>query len=219
MTRKNRLPKFPDDYIDTKAGEYDSSKSMERNQKRSTLLSIQYLFDNKLNDKEETIVQKNDSFLILDLGCGTGFSSEILIEHGFRVIGVDILIDMISRVREKKRIYENYKDIELILADINFLPIKANIINHIISISSYNFITYGKSNYGEKVKLLNDTAKYIKQILKQQGRVIIEFFPKDDKELNIFNKSFINNGFEGFMIKNNPKQKSGQTFLLLKKKE
>ncbi len=219
MTRKNRLPKFPDDYIDTKAGEYDSSKSMERNQKRSTLLSIQYLFDNKLNDKEETIVQKNDSFLILDLGCGTGFSSEILIEHGFRVIGVDILFDMISRAREKKGIYENYKDIELILADINFLPIKTNIIDHIISISSYNFITYGTSNYGEKVKLLNDTAKYIKQILKQQGRVIIEFYPKDDKELNIFNKSFINNGFEGFMIKNNPKQKSGQTFLLLKKKE
>jgi len=190
LTRKNCLPKFPDDYIDTKADEYESSKWMERNQKRSTLLSIQYLFDNKLNDKEETIVQKNDSILILDLGCGTGFSSEILIQHGFRVIGVDILFDMISRAREKKGIYENYKDIELILA-----------------------------NYGEKVKLLNDTAKYIKQILKQQGRVIIEFFPKDDKELNIFNKSFINNGFEGFMIKNNPKQKSGQTFLLLKKKE
>ncbi len=219
MTRKNCLPKFPDDYIDTKAGEYDCSKWMERNQKRSTLLSIQYLFDHKLNDKEETIVQKNDSILILDLGCGTGFSSEILIQHGFRVIGVDILFDMISRAREKKGIYENYKDIELILADINFLPIKTNIIDHIISISSYNFITYGTSNYGEKVKLLNDTAKYIKQILKQQGRVIIEFFPKDDKELNIFNKSFINNGFEGFMIKNNPKQKSGQTFLLLKKKE
>jgi len=219
LTRKNRLPKFPDDYIDTKADEYDNSKSMERNQKRSTLLSIQYLFDNKLNDKEETIVQKNDSILILDLGCGTGFSSEILIEQGFRVIGVDILLDMLSRARDKKRIYENYKDMELILADINFLPIKTNIIDHIISISSYNFITSGKSTYGEKVKLLNDTAKYIKKILKKHGRVIIEFYPKDDKELNIFNKSFINNGFEGFMIKSNPKQKSGQTFLLLKKKE
>ena len=69
------------------------------------------------------------------------------------------------------------------------------------------------------MKLLNDTAKYIKTVLKRQGRVIIEFYPKDDKELNIFNKSFINNGFEGFMIKSNPKQKSGQTFLLLKKKD
>lgn len=219
MSRKNHIPKFPDDYINTKAEEYDSSKWMERNQKRSTLLCIQYLFDDILNDKKESNIQKSESYLILDLGCGTGFSSEILNESGFRVIGVDILWDMISRAGEKKKIYESYKDIEWILADINFLPVKTNIIDHIISISSYNFITHGRTNYGEKVKLLNDTAKYINKILKQRGRIIIEFFPKDDKELNIFNKSFINNGFEGFMVKSKPNQKSGQTFLLLKKKE
>ena len=215
MVRKNRLPQFPDDYINDKVDEYDNSKWMERNQKRSTLLSIQYLFDNMLNDKRE----KNGSFLILDLGCGTGFSSEILNEQGFRVIGVDILWDMITRAREKKTRYEKDNGIELILADINLLPIRTNIIDHIISISSYNFITHRRSNYGEKVKLLNDTAKYLYKILRQHGRVIIEFFPKDDKELNIFNKSFITNGFEGFMVKSNPKQKSGQTFLLLKKKD
>ena len=96
MTRKNRLPEFPIDYVNEKADEYDSSKWMERNQKRSTLLSIQYLFDDKLKDKKELTVQNNDSMLILDLGCGTGFSSEILMEHGFRVIGVDILYDMIA---------------------------------------------------------------------------------------------------------------------------
>ena len=215
MVRKNRLPQFPDDYINDKVDEYDNSKWMERNQKRSTLLCIQYLFDNMLNGKRE----KNGSFLILDLGCGTGFSSEILNEQGFRVIGVDILWDMITRAREKKTRYEKDNGIELILADINLLPIRTNIIDHIISISSYNFITHRRSNYGEKVKLLNDTAKYLYKILRQHGRVIIEFFPKDDKELNIFNKSFINNGFEGFMVKSKPKQKSGQTFLLLKKKD
>ncbi|MFX1411694.1 MAG: class I SAM-dependent methyltransferase [Promethearchaeota archaeon] len=219
MVRKNRLPKFPDDYINAKVDEYDNSKWMERNQKRSTILSLQYLFDNKLNEKKKNFIQKNDSFLMLDLGCGTGFSSEILIEHGFKVIGVDILMDMLSRAREKKKIIENYKNLELILADINYLPIRTTIVDHIISISSYNFITYGKDKYGEKVKLLNDTAKYLNKILKKHGRIIIEFYPKDDKELNIFNKSFINNGFEGFMVKSKPKQKSGQTYLLLKKTE
>jgi 18S rRNA (guanine1575-N7)-methyltransferase len=214
VVRKNRLPQFPYDYINDKADEYDNSNWMERNQKRSTLLSIQYLFDNNLNDE----IEKNGSFLLLDLGCGTGFSSEILNKQGFRVIGVDILWDMISRAREKKTRYEIDNAIELVLADINFLPIRTNIIDHIISISSYNFITHGRINYGEKIKLLNDTAKYLYKILKQHGRLIIEFFPKDDKELNIFNKSFINNGFEGFMVKSKPNQKSGQTFLLLKKK-
>ncbi|MFW9878304.1 MAG: class I SAM-dependent methyltransferase, partial [Candidatus Thorarchaeota archaeon] len=215
MVRKNRLPQFPNDYLNEKSEEYDSSKWMERNQKRSTLLSIQYLFDEILNDQENNEIEMRDSFLILDLGCGTGFSSEILIESGFIVIGVDILHDMILKAKEKKVLKEN-KNLELILADINNLPIKTNIIDHIISISSYNFITHGKKNYGEKLKLLGETAKYLNRILKKKGRIIIEFFPKDNHELDIFNKSFINNGFEGFLVKSNPKQKSGQTFLLLK---
>jgi len=213
MVRKNQLPQFPHDYLNEKAEEYDSSKWMERNQKRSTLLSIQYLFDEKLDDKEDDGIEMGTPLLVLDLGCGTGFSSEILVENGFKVIGIDILPDMIFKAREKK----DEKNLELILADINYLPIKANIFDHIISVSSYNFITYGKENYGEKVKLLSETANYLNKILKKKGRIIIEFYPKDDHELNIFNKSFINNGFEGFMVKSNPKQKSGQTFLLLKK--
>lgn len=218
MVRKNRLPKFPDDYLDDKAKEYDSSKWMERNQKRSTLYCIQYLFGDKLNKQDDNGNEMGDSPLMLDLGCGTGFSSDILIKNGFRVIGIDILNDMLLKAREKKRLSKNYNALELILADINNLPIKSNKIDHLISISSYNFITYGIENFGEKVKLLNDTAKYLYKILKKKGRIVIEFYPKDDRELKMFNKSFINNNFEGYMVKSNPNQKSGQTFLLLKKK-
>ncbi|TKJ21815.1 MAG: hypothetical protein CEE43_08625 [Promethearchaeota archaeon Loki_b32] len=191
---------------------------MERNQKRSTLYSLQYLIDKKLNDREDSGIEMGVSPLILDLGCGSGFSSVILIENGFRVIGIDILIDMLSKAREKKRIFKEYKALELILADINNLPIRVNSIDHIISISSYNFIIHGMENFGEKVKLINDTARYLHKTLKNNGRIIIEFYPKDEMELKMFNKSFINNGFSGFMVKQNPKQKSGQTYLLLKKK-
>jgi len=218
LVRKNQLPIFPDDYIEDKAEEYDSSNWMERNQRRTTSLSIQYLFDEKLNGNNGTGIKMGKSYLILDLGCGTGYSSEILIHNGFRVVGIDILYDMISKAREKKKISQDFKTLELILADINFLPIRVNSVDHIISISSYNFITHKMENFGEKVKLLNDTGKYVNSILKQDGRVVIEFYPKDDNELKMFNKSFINNGFKGYMIKSNPNQKSGQTFLLLKKK-
>lgn len=218
MVRKNVLPRFPFDYINNKAEEYNNSRWMERNQKRATVLSIQYLFDEKLNDKVASGIEVGDPLLILDLGCGSGFSSEALIENGFKVIGVDILPDMLLKAREKKRNSKYKRFLMLILADINYLPIRSNVIDHIISISAYNFIIYRKQNYGEKVKLLNDTAKFLREILKNEGKIIIEFYPRDDQELTIFNNSFTKNGFEGFMVKNNPKQKSGQTFLLLKKR-
>ena len=48
MTRKKKLPKFPDDYLGTKANEYNSLKWMERNQKETTLRCVDYLFDMNL---------------------------------------------------------------------------------------------------------------------------------------------------------------------------
>ncbi|KKM68765.1 hypothetical protein LCGC14_1457630 [marine sediment metagenome] len=217
MTRKNK-PKFPADYKKEKAEEYDNLSWMERNQKKSTLLSIQFLFDEKLDSNKNSLLEKDKSFLVLDLGCGTGFSSEVLVENGFRVIGVDVLLDMLSKAREKKVLYQKFRNLDLVLADITFLPFRNNTMNFIISISAYNFIIQGRDNFLDKTKLLNNTAKSIKKILKKKGRIIIEFYPENEKELNLFNKSFINNGFEGFLVKNNPRQKSGQTFLLLKKK-
>ena len=217
LARKNR-PIFPDDYVEEKADEYNNSKWRERNQKRSTLLSFKYLFDEKLRDNEENSLKTEDSALFLDLGCGSGFSSEILIEKGFRVIGVDVLGDMLLKAREKKKNYHDMQDLELVLADINFLPLRNEIIDYIISISAYNFITSEISNLRSKYEILSNTAKSLNKIMKKKGRMVIEFYPESEIELEIFNKSFVKNDFEGFMIKGSPNQQAGQTFLLLKKK-
>ena len=217
LARKNR-PIFPDDYVEEKADEYNNSKWRERNQKRSTLLSFKYLFDEKLRDNEENSLKTEDSALFLDLGCGSGFSSEILVEKGFRVIGVDILSDMLLKAREKKKNYHYLQDLELILADINFLPLKNEKIDYIISISAYNFIINEISNLKSKMEILSNTAKSLNKILKKKGRMVIEFYPESEMDLELFNKSFVKNNFEGFMIKGNPSQQAGQTFLLLKKK-
>jgi ubiquinone/menaquinone biosynthesis C-methylase UbiE len=217
MDKKKTVPKFPESYLADKSEEYDNSKSMERNQKRTTLISIQYLYDEKLNNIGELDNLKEERYLILDLGCGTGFSTEILMQQGFRVIGVDILSDMISKAVHKKKFLSSVKNVEYLLADINFLPVRSNSIDHTISISAYNFITHGKEGFRERNKTVNNTAKHLYKITKPNGRIIIEFYPKDDEELNFFISSFINNGFNGFMIKHNPYQKAGQTYLLLKK--
>ncbi|TFG04524.1 MAG: class I SAM-dependent methyltransferase [Promethearchaeota archaeon] len=216
MARKRKIPQFPDSYIGNEAFEYDNSKWMERNQKNTTLKIIQYLFDEELGPID--VNPENDlPVLILDLGCGTGFSSEVLKEHGFRVVGIDILGDMLSKANDKKKAAK-FENIEFILADINNLPIKVNSIDHVVSISAYNFISHGKSSLRERKKIVNNTAKYLHEILKRNGRVIIEFYPESDEELKLFTESFTMNGFHGFMIKSNPTQKSGQTFLLLKRK-
>jgi len=217
MSRKTKRPIFPDSYQGKNAEEYNHSYWMERNQKKTTLLCLQYLYDQHLDNIKDHDELSDITYTILDLGSGTGFSSEILAENGFRVIGVEILKDMIYRAKQKKTDYNDQLNIEYILADINYLPIRANIIDHIISISAYNFIIHSITTPKEKKVLLSQTAQYLNTILKNRGRFILEFYPADEKELNLFQSSFIHNGFNGFIIKQNPNQKSGQTFLLLKK--
>jgi len=217
MSRKTKKPTFPNSYQGKNAEEYNQSTWMERNQKRTALLCIQYLYDQHLDNVHDYDVLRDIPYTILDLGSGTGFSSEILAENGFRVIGVEILKDMIYKARQKKTGHNNDLEIEYILSDINYLPLRANSIDHIISISAYNFIIHSATTSKEKIILLSQTAQYLNTILKTHGRFILEFYPADEKELNLFKSSFINKGFNGFMIQQHPNQKSGQTFLLLKK--
>ena len=139
MTRKKALPKFPDSYIGEEAEEYDNLRWMERNQKTTALRCIEYLYDEKLGELDS---EYKNPCVILDLGCGTGYSSEVLIENGFRVIGVDILDDMIIKASKKKKEHD-YINLDLIMADINNLPFRYDTFNHAISISAYNFITHG----------------------------------------------------------------------------
>ena len=184
---------------------------MERNQKRTTLKAVEFLFDEKLGKDN---ILKSFPYLILDLGCGSGFSSEVLIEQGYRVIGIDLLLDMLSKSFDKKKKH-GYQNLELILGDINNMPLRYNSIDHIISISAYNFIIYKHEGPTNSKKVINNTARNLNKILKKDGRLIIEFYPENDTELKLFVNSFLLNDFNGYMIKNNPKQKSGQTFLCL----
>ena len=218
MSNHDNTPKFPDSYLGNNSLDYDSSIWMERNQKNTTLLCLRYLYDKRLDKLEKPDLLKDEPFFILDLGCGTGFSTEILLERGFRVVGVDVLHDMISKVKTKKNHLKNQNNLELILADINYIPLRSASINHIISISAYNFITYRAESIRDKTRIVKNTAKYLYKLLKPDGRIIIEFYPKNNNELEMFTSSFTTNGFNGFVVKQNPNQKSGQTFLLLKKK-
>lgn len=213
MTRKNTLPKFPDSYLGKKADEYDEQLWMERNQKKTTLKCVKFLNDEKLGSQRI----ESEEVLILDMGCGTGFSSEILLACGFKVVAIDILNDMLVKALEKKKDFK-WNTLSLILGDINHLPFRESTIDHAISISAYNFIIANKESFDKKELIANNTTNRLRELLKINGRIIIEFYPENEKDLSLFTTSFTRNGFNGFMIKENPQQKGGKSFLLLKKK-
>jgi 18S rRNA (guanine1575-N7)-methyltransferase len=111
---------------------------------------------------------KPNSF-ILDLGCGTGFSLNVLKKNGFKTLGIDICFEMLKFAKEKK--------FNVILADMINLPFKDEVFDNLISISVVQWA---------KITDYSQVLDEIKRVIKKEA--IIQFYPKEKEEFDYFFK-------------------------------
>ncbi len=109
----------------------------------------------KMRMEEEKIINKLPLGLTLDIGCGTGYHSNILKNRGHKVVSTDISFEMIKKAKTN-----NNGDFFLV-ADMENLPFKTNTFDNVISI-------FGALNHANitKFKIALDSC------LKKEGFVI-----------------------------------------------
>jgi cyclopropane fatty-acyl-phospholipid synthase-like methyltransferase len=76
--------------------------------------------------------------LILDLGCGNGRHFELLSNSFNKIIGIDNSIELLKLSMDNDNILRHL--IDIILADMNFLPIRPKMIHHIFAIATLHHI-------------------------------------------------------------------------------
>ena len=195
-------------YFGEKAEDYAKSKWMARNQMKSTLRALELLEDLRIGGK----LQKSPEFhLILDLGCGSGFSSHIIEEYGFHTIGLDNSFDML--VQNRKNTVPTTRNI--VCGLIEALPFRKNIFDDIVSISAFNFILDNVLERNKRKKL-QKVSEILSDILKPNGRCVIEFYPQKE-DISTYLESLKN--FIGGMVVDNPNQRKEQKFLILRSKK
>ncbi len=118
-----------------------------------------------------TLLLKSDpTSKALDYGCGTGFSSNILAQAGFQVVGADINPNML---REAKKQHPHIEFIEL---RTEILPFKENEFDLILGA----FVFLEMDSKAAMVKVLGNLRK----IIKNNGQLVIlttsEHFPKNN---------------------------------------
>lgn len=199
--KRKRPEEIYENIIDYYSGDmitkYATSKSMMKSQEEITIRALELLEIKK-------------SSLILDLGCGPGFSSIYLKELGYNVVALDLIYDFL-------RFYE-IKELNPICADMRFLPSRPNTFNAIISISALQWV-YRELNNKEMRKQLIILTKSIENILKVKAKAIFQFYPKNDKIMKEIGRIFDNNTkFEGNFIIDNPNNpKKRKIFLFLQR--
>jgi 18S rRNA (guanine1575-N7)-methyltransferase len=153
---------------------------------------------------------------ILDIGCGSGLSGEILssvdIEEGgpHTWIGMDIAPAMLDVALQR--------DVEgdLLLADMGQgVPFRPGTFDAAISISAIQWLCNAESSDTSPQGRLTRFFGGLYAALKRGGRAVCQFYPKNDKQRDMITHAAMRAGFGVGLMEDDPNTKNFKLYLVL----
>ncbi|OAA48518.1 putative protein family, methyltransferase, Williams-Beuren syndrome [Metarhizium rileyi] len=190
-------------YDDTEARKYTTSSRIQNIQASMTRRALE-LLDLKAPS------------LILDIGCGSGLSGEILSavdpEDGgpHTWIGMDVSPSMLDIALQR--------DVEgdLLLADIGQgVPFRAGSFDAAISISAIQWLCSAESSDTSPAGRLTRFFNGLYASLRRGGRAVCQFYPKNDVQRNMITQAAVKAGFGAGILEDDPGTKNVKLYLVL----
>lgn len=164
------------------------------------------------------IIKDPEGALILDIGCGSGISTERILDNGNYVIGVDISEEMLrlAQNRVEAIMYGTEaagKFCDFATVDIGEgLPFQSATFDYAISVSVLQWLCV-QDNFK---KLLNAFFYTLYDVMKSTGMAVLQYFPETDKHMEDIMKYAKKHGFAGgTLIENADSKKKKKTYLIL----
>ncbi|MEX2683460.1 MAG: class I SAM-dependent methyltransferase [Candidatus Sigynarchaeota archaeon] len=156
---------------------------------------------------------ESDCPLALDLGCGLGFTSDILVEAGFTAVGVDVLVDMLSASRTRKHVLVNASRARYhrVLASATALPFRDAPFTLAASISALQWL----SNPQNQQALATELAR----TCMPGACVAIQQYPRSSSEMVELGREIKQKGFSGGILVDNPENPRKRKVFLLARKD
>ncbi|KAG6064709.1 hypothetical protein E4U16_000620 [Claviceps sp. LM84 group G4] len=154
--------------------------------------------------------------LILDIGCGSGLSGEMLSavdpsEGGPHTwIGMDVSPSMLDIALQR--------DVEgdLLLADIGQgVPFRAGTFDAAISISAIQWLCSAESSDTSPAGRLTRFFNGLYASLKRGGRAVCQFYPKNEVQRNMITQAAVKAGFGAGLLEDDPGTKNVKLYLVL----
>lgn len=178
-------------YTDEEIKKYSSSGAIRRTQEKIAYRIMQLL-------------DMASGLKLLDLGCGPGFTMSVYKNEGYNVVGIDVLPKMLGKAKENR--------LNVVQGDVRELK------NYFSSQQFDAVVSASALQWLKDKKDINDAAKGINYILKLHGKIVFQFYPKSQDELENFASVLIDNGFEGNIITDNPDNPVKRTIYLVMEK-
>jgi 18S rRNA (guanine1575-N7)-methyltransferase len=147
--------------------------------------------------------------LILDIGCGSGISGQVLEEHGHDWVGVDIAPSMLDIAAERE------VNGDLIKWDMGHgLPFKPGSFDAAVSISAIQWLCCAENNKQNPYKRMKRFFQDLYSVLVKGGRCAFQFYPETPEQIENLTNAAMKNGFTGGLIVDYPNSKKAKKYFL-----
>jgi 18S rRNA (guanine1575-N7)-methyltransferase len=148
--------------------------------------------------------------LILDIGCGSGLSGEILDEEGHVWIGMDISASMLAVAIDRDTTGD------LLLADMGQgIPFRAGTFDAAVSVSAVQWLCNAESSDVSPQGRLSRFFDGLYASLKRGGKAVLQFYPKNDSQRAMISAAAVKAGFGAGILEDDPETKNKKLYLVL----
>jgi len=146
---------------------------------------------------------------ILDIGCGSGLSGEVLSEAGYAWTGVDIAPSMLG-VAVKREV-----EGDLLCADIGQgLFFRPNSFDGAISISVIQWLCNADKKEHVPQRRLKKFFQSLYNCLKRGARAIFQFYPESPAQMTLITEAAMQCGFSGGLVVDFPNSTKAKKYYL-----
>jgi len=148
--------------------------------------------------------------MLLDIGCGSGLSGEILSDAGHVWVGLDISKDMLDIARE--RAVEG----DVLLHDMGQgLPFRAGVFEGAISISALQWLCNEDKTVNKPRKRLEKFFQTLFSVLARGSRAVFQFYPSDATQIEMITTAAMKCGFTGGLLVDYPNSSKAKKYFLV----
>ncbi|CAO1596619.1 18S rRNA (guanine1575-N7)-methyltransferase [Xanthoria calcicola] len=190
-------------YNDRESRKYTTSSRIQNVQSDMTYRALELL-------------QLNGPSLVLDIGCGSGLSGEILssvspVDGGPHLwVGMDISASMLDIALQKS------VEGDLLLGDIGQgIPFRAGSFDAAVSISAIQWLCNAESSEANPQGRLSRFFNGLYASLRRGGRAVCQFYPKNDAQRSLISSAAIKAGFGAGILEDDPGTKKSKLYLVL----
>ncbi|CAO4369968.1 unnamed protein product [Caenorhabditis nigoni] len=134
---------------------------------------------------------------LLDIGCGTGMSSEVILDAGHMFVGVDVSRPMLEIARQD----EDLESGDFVHQDMGLgMPFRPGSFDGAISISAIQWLCHANASDENPRKRLLFFFQSLYGCLGRGSRAVFQFYPENDEQCDLIMGQAHKAGFNGGLV-------------------